>query len=100
MPSRQGFGGGSTSEPCLHLPRGQLAVRPGLLLMQRVGIGTGTRREKMGMAMGNALALARWHGFRSFNGSLRGDDMTWLLIGLVFAVVIVWALRRRRRRWF
>ena len=68
--------------------------------MQRVSIEAGPRREEMGIAMCNALALARWHGSRFFNGSFRGDDATWLLIGLVLVVVVVLALRRRRRRWF
>jgi LPXTG-motif cell wall-anchored protein len=32
-------------------------------------------------------------------GGLHGDVL-WLLIGLVLVVVVIWALRRRRRRWF
>ena len=68
--------------------------------MQRLGVGTGTRREGMGMAMCNALALLRWHGSRFFHGNFRGNDFVWLLIGLVLVVVVIWALRRRKRRRF
>jgi LPXTG-motif cell wall-anchored protein len=53
----------------------------------------------MGMAMCNALALLRWHGSRFFHGNFGDNDFVWLLIGLVLVVVVIWALRRRRRRW-
>jgi LPXTG-motif cell wall-anchored protein len=57
----------------------------------------------MGMAMSNALALMRWPASRSlhrfFRGDFRSNDLIWLLIGLVLVVLVVWALRRRRR-WF
>jgi hypothetical protein len=48
----------------------------------------------------NALALARWHGFRFIHGGGLQGDLPWLLIGLVLVVVVIWALQRRRRRWF
>jgi len=54
----------------------------------------------MGMAMCNALALARWRGYRSFDGNFTSNDLIWLLIGAALAVVVIWALRRGRRRWF
>jgi hypothetical protein len=68
--------------------------------MQRAGIETGTRREEMGIAMCNALALLCWRGSRFFHGNFRGNDIVWLLIGVVLAVVVIWALRRRKRRRF
>ena len=53
--------------------------------------------------MSNALALMRWPASRSlhrfFRGDFRSNDLIWLLIGLVLVVLVVWALRRRRR-WF
>jgi len=48
----------------------------------------------------NALALVRWHGLRFLHGSGLRGDLPWLLIGLVLLVVVIWALSRRRRRWF
>jgi hypothetical protein len=68
--------------------------------MQRVSIEAGPRRVEMGMAMCNALALARWRGYRSFDGNFTSNDLIWLLIGAALAVVVIWALRRGRRRWF
>ena len=57
----------------------------------------------MGVAMSNVLALVRWSGTRPlhriFRGDFRSHDLVWLLIGLVLVVLVVWALRRRRR-WF
>jgi LPXTG-motif cell wall-anchored protein len=52
----------------------------------------------MGMAMSNALAY--WHSFRFLNGGITQEDITWLLIGVVLAVVVMWVYQRRRRRWF
>jgi len=54
----------------------------------------------MGMGMMNVLALARWHRVRSIGDLFQGDNLTWLLIGLLVVIVLVWALKRRRRRWF
>jgi LPXTG-motif cell wall-anchored protein len=54
----------------------------------------------MGIAMCNALALLCWRGSRFFHGNFRGNDIVWLLIGVVLAVVVIWALRRRKRRRF
>ena len=68
--------------------------------MWRLKIETGTRREKMGMAMSNAPALARWHGLRFLNDGITQEDIAWLLIGVVLAVVVIWIYQRRRRRWF
>jgi LPXTG-motif cell wall-anchored protein len=54
----------------------------------------------MGMAMSNALALARWHGFRFLDDGITQEDIAWLLIGVVLAAVVIWIYQRRRRRWF
>jgi hypothetical protein len=53
----------------------------------------------MRIAMGNALALAGRHDFH-FLDDFSSRDFFWLLIGVVLAVVVMWALSRRRRRWF
>jgi hypothetical protein len=52
----------------------------------------------MGIAMSNALALMCWHTFR-FLQDFSSRDLTWLLIGAVLAVVVMWMISRRRRRW-
>jgi LPXTG-motif cell wall-anchored protein len=54
----------------------------------------------MGMAMSNALALVCWHRFRFLDGGITQEDITWLIIGVVLAVVVIWVYQRRRRRWF
>jgi hypothetical protein len=54
----------------------------------------------MGMAMSNALALVRWHGFRSLTEGDTQDKFIWLIIGAALAVVVMWAVSRRRRRFF
>jgi hypothetical protein len=53
----------------------------------------------MRIAMSSALASVGWHGFR-FLDDFSSRDFFWLLIGVVLAVVVMWALSRRRRRWF
>jgi uncharacterized membrane-anchored protein len=53
----------------------------------------------MRIAMGNALALMCWHGYRFLEDFSR-RDFAWLMIGVVLAVVVIWGLSRRRRRWF
>jgi hypothetical protein len=53
----------------------------------------------MGIAMSNALAMMRWHDSR-FLQDFSGRDFTWLLIGVLLAVVAMWVISRRRRRWF
>ncbi|MGD0293640.1 MAG: hypothetical protein ABSB30_07275 [Terracidiphilus sp.] len=53
----------------------------------------------MGIAMSNALALVRWHDSR-FLQDFSGRDFAWLLIGALLAVVVMWVISRRRRRWF
>jgi LPXTG-motif cell wall-anchored protein len=54
----------------------------------------------MGLAMSNALALLRWHGFQSLNSGDTQDHIVWMLIGAAIAVVLMWVISRRRRRWF
>jgi hypothetical protein len=54
----------------------------------------------MQLAMSNVLALMCWRDFRFLNGGFTGRDFAWLLIGALLAVVLIWALSRRRRRWF
>ena len=71
-----------------------------LLPIQRVDAGTAVRRRKMGMAMGNALALMRVHSYRFFHNTMGFDDFTWLLIGVVIVLVVVMTIMQRRRRWF
>jgi len=60
---------------------------------------TGARKDDMQIPMSNALALVRWHGAR-FLQDFSSRDFAWLLIGALLAVVVIWALSRRRRRWF
>jgi hypothetical protein len=63
-----------------------------------VGNEAGARREEMGITMNNALALMRLHSFR-FLQDFSGRDFAWLLIGVFLAVLVCWAISRRRRRW-
>jgi hypothetical protein len=63
------------------------------------GNETDVRRKEMWIAMSNALALVCWHYFRFFN-DFSSRDFVWLLIGVFLAVVVMWVLSRRRRRWF
>ena len=53
----------------------------------------------MGIAMSNALALVHFHDSR-FLQDFNGRDFTWLLIGVMLAVVVMWVISRRGRRWF
>jgi hypothetical protein len=53
----------------------------------------------MRIAMDNALVLIFWHGFR-FLQDFSSRDLAWLLIGGFLAVVVIWGISRRRRRWF
>jgi hypothetical protein len=57
-------------------------------------------KEEMHIAISNALALMRWHDFRFLHGNFRGGDFAWLLIGMLLVGVSIWALSRRKRRWF
>jgi hypothetical protein len=52
----------------------------------------------MGIAMSNALALMRYHDVR-FLQDFDGHDFAWLLIGVMLAVVVMWVISRRGRRW-
>jgi len=63
-----------------------------------VGKGTGAWRKEMGIAMSNALALMRYHDVR-FLQDFDGHDFAWLLIGVMLAVVVMWVISRRGRRW-
>jgi hypothetical protein len=49
--------------------------------------------------MSSALALVRWRN-SSFLQDFSGRDFAWLLIGVLLAVVAIWAISHRRRRWF
>jgi hypothetical protein len=60
---------------------------------------TDTGRKVMGIAMSNALALVRYHESR-FLQDFSGRDFAWLLIGVMLAVVVMWIISRRGRRWF
>jgi len=54
----------------------------------------------MHMAMSNALALVRWHGFRSLEEGDTQDKIVWLVIGVAVGVLVMWVIARRRRRFF
>jgi hypothetical protein len=60
---------------------------------------TRERKEEMRFAMSDALALMRWHELR-FLQDFSGRDFAWLLIGVLLAVVAIWAYSHRRRRLF
>jgi hypothetical protein len=49
--------------------------------------------------MGNALALMGWLDFRLFQ-DFSSRDFEWLVIGALLAMLVMWAISRRRRRWF
>jgi hypothetical protein len=54
----------------------------------------------MNMAMSNALALVRWHGFRLLEDSDTQEKIVWLVIGLAVGMLVMWLISRRRRRRF
>jgi len=53
----------------------------------------------MRIATSNALVLMRWHDFRYLQ-DFSSRDFVWLLIGSLLALIVTWAVRRQRRRWF
>ena len=53
----------------------------------------------MQFAMNNGLALMRWRD-PGFLQDFSGRDFAWLLIGVLLAVVAIWAFSHRRRRLF
>jgi len=53
----------------------------------------------MNLAMSNALAVVRWHGFKSLQDSETQEKIVWLGVGLALGVVVMWVIARRRRRW-
>lgn len=53
----------------------------------------------MQFPMSNALALMGWQQFRLLQ-DFSSRDFTWLCIGVLLTVVVMWGLARRRRRWF
>jgi len=53
----------------------------------------------MHMVMNNALALVRWHGFRSLEEGDTQDKIVWLVIGVGVGVLVMWMISRQRRRW-
>jgi len=67
--------------------------------VSEVGKATGACGEEMGIAMSNALALVRVHDVR-FLQDFSNRDFAWLLIGVMLAVVVMWVISRRGRRWF
>jgi len=68
-------------------------------MKKRAGVRAGAERQ-MNLATMSELALVRWHGFREFRHM--SQSQTILLVLVVFAglALIVWAVQRRRRRWF
>jgi hypothetical protein len=71
----------------------------GSYLCSRFAIRPAGEVGKMGMAMSNALALVRWHGFRSLEDSDTQDKIVWLVIGVAVGMLVMWVISRRRRRW-
>jgi hypothetical protein len=54
----------------------------------------------MNMAMSNAMALVRWHGFRSLEEGDTQEKIVWAAIGMAVGMLVMWAIsRRKRRRW-
>ena len=53
----------------------------------------------MQIAMCNAPALMCWQSLRLFQ-DFSSRDFTWLCIGGLLTFVAMWAVARRRRRWF
>ena len=68
--------------------------------MQRVELGAGVRRDTMDMAMSNALAMVRWHGMREFRHASHNQIIFWVVAVMAGLALLVWAVQRRRRRWF
>lgn len=68
--------------------------------MREAGNEAKVRREEMGIGMNNALAVMYWRTFRFLHGDFTSRDIVWLLIGVLLAVVTMWVLSHRRRRWF
>jgi len=54
----------------------------------------------MGTAMSNALALMRWHGMREFRHVSHNQILFWGFAGMALLGLLVFAIQRRRRRWF
>jgi hypothetical protein len=54
----------------------------------------------MNIATSNALALLRWHGFRSLEEGGTQDKIVWAAIGMAVGMLVMWAIQRRRRRFF
>jgi hypothetical protein len=54
----------------------------------------------MAIAMSNALALARWHGMREFRHMTQNQITFWVIACMAVLGLAVWAIQRRRRRWF
>ena len=53
----------------------------------------------MHLVTSGALALVYWLGY-PFYENFGSRDLTWLLIGVVLAVLVMFVYSRRRRRWF
>ena len=53
----------------------------------------------MQIAMSHGLALVSWSEVRLLR-DFNGRDLTWLLIGVALAVVVMWVISRQGRRWF
>lgn len=54
----------------------------------------------MGTTISNALAFAPWHGFREFRHVSHNETIFLVMAGLGVLVLVVMAVKRRRRRWF
>lgn len=46
----------------------------------------------MHIATSNAMALMSWHEFKFLHGDFTGSGFVWLLIGVLFAFVVISAL--------
>ena len=79
---------------------GNLRGNSWFLSMQRVGVGTGVRRDTMNVAISNALVLVRWHGMREFRHASQNEIIFWVVAGMAVLALVVMVVQRRRRRWF
>jgi len=54
----------------------------------------------MNVAIYNALALVRWHGMREFQHPSHNDIILWVVAAVGALGLVVWAMQKRKRRWF
>jgi hypothetical protein len=47
----------------------------------------------------HVMALTFWQNLRLLQ-DFSGRDFTWLCIGVLLTIAVMWVVARRRRRWF